>query len=220
MPRTEPLTQRITRVWHEGPRSWPMKVWTTFYRRMVVIARPLDQTLPEVTPSVPVDIRWLTENDLSAYLACRSDHDADLVIARLGRGHRCFAVWQDGRIVDVAWLATRRVTIAYLRLDLTLAREEVLLYNSFTLAAYRGRGLAKARDAHVLRHYQREGFHRMIAFVAVENKAGLRSMQATGYRPIGMVRCLRFGPWQRVWQHADENASLPPWTRTPTPSEE
>jgi hypothetical protein len=197
-----------------------MKVWTTFYRRMVVIARPLDEPLPEWEPLVSVDIRLLTENDVSAYLACRPDHDADLVKDRLARHHRCFAAWHDDRIINVAWLATGRVAITYLRMDINLAQDEALLYNSFTAVSFRRRGLVRARDAFVLKHFYREGFRRVLAFIAVENKAGWKSMQAGGYRPIGMFHCLRFGPWQRVWLRADPNAELPRSTRTPASNDE
>ena len=221
MPRTEPLAQRISRVRQAGPRALPMKLWTTFYRRVVLMARPLDGTIPDAGPAESLDIRMLSEIDAFAYRRFRPDQDPDVVPLRLRQGHQCFAVWQDARIVHAAWAAINRVYIPYLRRHIILAPGiDVFVYDSFTLLSHRHHGLAHARAFRILQHYRQAGYRRAMALIAVENKAALGPSLGSGYRPQGMYRCLRFGPWQCTWSRSDSGEPLPALIRAPDPTDE
>jgi len=187
-----------------------MKVVTTFYRRLVVFARPLssDVELPEL--AVPVEIRSLSRSEVGAYHLFRPDQPAALIEELLARGRECTAVWHRGRIVHAAWAYLGRAYVAYLNRDMILREEEVLILDSFTLSQYRRMSLAKARSAYQAAEFAARGLRRSLGIVAAENRVGLAVVTAAGSRPIGMYACLRAGPFSRYWQRPDGDAVLPP----------
>jgi RimJ/RimL family protein N-acetyltransferase len=186
-----------------------MKVLTTFYRRVILVVHLLDDTIPVLRSRLPVVITILTETNINAYHRFRPEQSLQEIQARLARGDRCFACWYENRIIDAGWVATGRVHIPYLRRDLILDPRDIYNYDSYTLPAYRGRGLYMARNAYIARYNWQEGFSRSVAVVAVENKALLAILLKSGLKPIGLYSCMRFGPWQRGWQQPWGEEALP-----------
>ena len=196
-------------LWQGGMRRFAMKVFTTFYRRMYFLVRPLDATIPDLHPRVSVDIKMLTKDDLAAYNRFRPDQCANLIQDSLARGDQYFAAWHEERIVHAIRVTTGQVYVPYLRRDLILQPDDIYSHNSFTLPAFRGYGLSPARGAHVMRHYRQKGYKRMVALVVVEDKTALRAAQKMGYQSVGLYSCLRFGPWQRDSQQTWSEEPLP-----------
>jgi hypothetical protein len=190
-----------------------MKMLTTFYRRAVVVVRPIDDTIPEMNPRLPIVITLLKEEDLPAYFQLRPDQDRNMIKRRLANGDQCFAVRREGLIVHSTWAATEQVYVPYLRRYLILKPEEIFFYDSFTSPAHRNRNLAQARGVYVFQHYLGLGYRRAIAVVALENKAGLGVPKALGYHPIGLYVCLRLGPWQWDWEERWAEEPLPTLTK-------
>jgi hypothetical protein len=190
------------------PSVLAMKVVTTFYRRVDVMARALDG-LPSTESKLAARIAPLAPEELDAYMIFRPEQRADRIRARLAAGHRAFVVWYAGGIVHAAWMATGRVYVPYLRQDIALEPADVFTYDSFTLPAFRHHGLVGARIAHALRHYAERGFQRSLALVAVENRPSFLAVSAAGYRPLGRFLCLRVGPWQRIRAVAYGEERLP-----------
>lgn len=186
-----------------------MKVVTTFYRRVIIVARSLHDEIPDLQLCLPVTIAVLTEKDLPAYNQFRPDQLMSIIQARLERGDRCYAAWHEGRIVHAAWVCTKDIYDPYLRRTLLLHPGDIYIYDSYTLPAYRHHGLARTRNIHVFRQYREEGFRRSTAIVALENKAAFGSVKAVGNHPIGMVRCVRLGPWQWDWQERWSDEPFP-----------
>jgi len=86
----------------------------TVYRRVVVMERRLDHTLPEIAARVPVRPRLLARSDLESYAQLRPDAGAATTQRRLAQGHQCFALWHEGQIVHAGWAATRDAWVDYL----------------------------------------------------------------------------------------------------------
>jgi GNAT superfamily N-acetyltransferase len=107
--------------------------------------------------------------------------------------------WVAGRLVHAAWIATGRAHIAYLRRDLVLAPTELFVYDSFTLPAWRGSGIARGRMLHVFAGYRQRGYRRCFALAAAENHAGRQAMVSAGYRALQDYVSVRLGPWDRCW---------------------
>lgn len=191
-----------------------MKILTTFYRRAIVVARPIDDRTPELNPHLPIVITLLKEEDLPIYFQLRPDQDRNMIKRRLADGDQCFAVWHEGLIVHSSWAATGQVYVPYLRRYLVLKPGEIFSYDSFTSHVHRNRNLAQTRGVYVFQHYLGLGYRRAIAVVAPENKAGLGVLNALGYHPIGLYACLRFGPWQWDWEERWGEEPLPILTKT------
>jgi ribosomal protein S18 acetylase RimI-like enzyme len=210
MDREDLLIQRSSLVLRQGViRLLVMKILTTFYRRMFLMVRPLNTTIPYMHPRLPVTIQRLTEKDLSAYSRFRPDQCMNVIRARLTRGDQFFAAWNEGHIVHAVWVSIERVYVPYLRRDLILQPGDVYLYDSFTSPAYRGYDLAAARSVHMMHHYQQEGYRRMVCLIAVENESGLRAVQKLGYQSVGLCSCLCCGPWQHDLQQTWSEEPLP-----------
>jgi ribosomal protein S18 acetylase RimI-like enzyme len=186
-----------------------MKILTTFYRRAIVVARPIDDTITEVNPRLPIVVTLLREGDLPAYIQLRPDQELKVIQMRLTKGDLCFAVWHQGRIVHAGWVTTKQKYESYLRRTLILQPGDIFLYDHYTHPSLRRLGLAQARGVHVLRHYREKGYHRSMGIVAVENKPAFLPFKAVGYRSIGMFKCLRLGPWQWNWEERWGEDPLP-----------
>jgi RimJ/RimL family protein N-acetyltransferase len=170
----------------------------TVYRRVVVMERRLDHTLPAIAGRVPVRFTLLTLADLEAYARLRPDAEAVATRRRLAHGHQCFAVWHEGQIVHAGWAATRDAWVDYLGCAFPLGAGDVYQFDSFTAPAFRGLDLAGARIAWMARHLRESGVQRLFAVVWPENAAGFRPLEKMGYRRCGWLRVVRLGRWRRV----------------------
>jgi len=170
----------------------------TIYRRVVVMERRLDDTLPEVAARVPARVALLTLGDLEPYARLRPDAEATTARQRLAQGHQCFAVWHERQIVHAGWAATRDAWVDYLSCTFPLGAGDVYQFDSFTVPAFRGLDLAGARIAWMARHLRASGFRRLFAVVWPENRAGFRPLEKMGYRRCGWLRVVGLGRWRHV----------------------
>jgi RimJ/RimL family protein N-acetyltransferase len=194
--------QWLRTVWH--------RVATTFCRRMLVGARELDRPIPNLQSSLP-DARMapLDPRDVAAYHSFRPDQSERNVRARLDAGHRCWVTWLGSEIIDANWTAAGRVPVPYLGYDVLLDDGDVLIYDSFTAPAWRRRGLYMAKSAYVLYQCRALGFRRIVAMIAVENKAPIAVTARLGLVPLGIYTLLRVGPF-RTLRIRSLGSELPP----------
>jgi GNAT superfamily N-acetyltransferase len=176
-----------------------MKATTTFYRRMNLMLRPFDEPIPEPRPKGKFVIREMTPSNKDALLEMLPER-RKVVDDRLRRGARCFLAWDDDRLAHARWVAADRVRIDYLERNLVLGPEDVYTFDSYTRPPYRGRGLAQAVGLHLLKIARDEGRRRAWSLPAVENAAGMRVLEAIGYRRTGILRYVRLGPYRRYWR--------------------
>ena len=185
-----------------------MRVSTTFYRRAALMVRDLAAGETVLDPA-PASIAPLEPGELAAYLRFRPDQSAEVIHQRLTKGHAAFVARVGDRIVHAAWVASGRAYVPYLRRDILLERDELLMYDSYTLAEFRETGIARARQMHVFREYRKRGFRRFVAVVARENVVGRRAVEAAGYRPDARYACVRLGPLDRCRQVWSDGTAVP-----------
>ena len=185
------------------------KIVTTFYRRVVVFSRSMDAVPPQIHLPFPARVAALQEKDLPEYLRFRPEQHPRVVQKRIDDGDQCFLIWSEGRIVHSGWVATQKKSDPYLRCTLVLKPGDIFLYDHYTHPSYRGRGLSTAREIFILPRYRREGYHRSLAIVAVENKPALRPFEAAGYHTIGMFTSLWWILGKRIWQKRWSHEPLP-----------
>ena len=177
---------------------WVRILGATVYRRVVVLERRLDRSLPEVTARVPARLALLTAADLGHYARFRPDVELGVIQHRLAQGHRCFAAWHEGEIVHAGWAATREAWIEYLGCPFPLEADDVYQFDSFTAPAFRGLDLAGARIAWMARYLRDAELRRLFAVVWPENTAAFRPLEKAGYRHCGWLRVVRLGRWRHV----------------------
>ena len=182
----------------EGLKSLWFKVLSeTFYRRVVLIERILDEPIHLMTSRIPVTINLMERSNVDEYCEFHLDATISDIQERLDSGHWCFIARYQGCIVHTCWAASRVVWFDYLYREIQLAPDEVFVYNSFTDPSFRGLNISGVRILEMVRFFQRAGYRRLIAVVTPENKSAFRPGQKSGYRPIGTLGFIRIGPIKR-----------------------
>lgn len=199
----------LRRAWgslrHEGPRIFALKLASELgYRRVVLLARPLDQPIADVAPTLPVDAALLAESDIDEYAALRPDEDRSRVRAHLAAGWKCFTLRHEGRIVSACWAALPPYRSSYLGCEMPVAADEVYLTDAWTDPRHRGHSLAHVLCLHQLAHFRDRGFRRAVRGTLPENRSALRAHAKSGFRPVAMLTRVKLGPWtwhtRRDWQ--------------------
>lgn len=186
------------------------KVTTSVHRRALFMAKPIDGRARVPEPALRVEIGRLEPHDLAAYGRFRPRQSPRSIRRRIERGNVCYAAWHRGRIVHAAWAATGRARVSYLDRDLLLGEDDVYMFDSFTLPAYRRKALTATREALLLARFAERGYRRAVGVVAVENDAGRGWSRSLGYRPLGLYGYRRLGPFSRHWRRSFDGEAIPP----------
>ncbi|HEX9829317.1 MAG TPA: GNAT family protein [Bacteroidota bacterium] len=162
-----------------------------FYFELIIAEHPhVSHASPQITVSL------LTPEYIEEYLILHPEEYLENVRARLAAGGQCFVVRQNGRIVHSGWAAVRNVWITHLSKEITLAPDEVYTYESYTDPAFRGHDMALKKNEYMRHFFGNAGYRRLTGIVTPENKAGLRAINKIGYKPIGIFKQFRVGPWR------------------------
>ena len=182
----------------EGLASFGFKVASTLgYRRLMLLERPLEGTLPQMACGLALGIELLAPRDVDDYLAFRPETARERVLDRWRSGQACFVARHEGSVVSACWATTEPAWSEYLACQIPVEAGEVFMFDAFTHPAYRGRGIAPALCAQQLIHYGQAGLRRATRAVLPENAPARRAHAKAGFRPYAMIRTLRIGPWQR-----------------------
>ena len=164
------------------------------YRRLVLLARPVGLSEPELAAPTDVRIGVLTPEQIGAYQAFRPEQRGAEIRARLSRGYRCFAAWYEEQIVHAAWAATQRAPSDYLSYEMALFPDEIFVFDAFAAPAARGRSLSPLRAVVMGLHYHEQGYRRVLTAVHPENRVGFRPLEKVGTRPVGLIGYVGMGP--------------------------
>jgi hypothetical protein len=189
-----------SQAWRRSLRTRPLgDLWfaalgsARIYRRLVLLARPLSASVPEIAVPSPIRIAVLAHEEIDAYLALRPDQSGAEIRSRFSRGHLCFAAWHHRQIVHAAWGATQRAPIDYLSREIELSPDEVFIFDAFTAPASRGHNLSALRALAMGRHYRDRGYRRVLTAVHPENRAGFRPLEKVGTHPMGLIGYIGIG---------------------------
>ena len=167
------------------------------YRRLILVERPLSEPVSNISPRVPVTVKVLAGSEIGAYMALRPQQHLAEIQRRLDEGHWCFAVWNDQRIIHVAWAAAQHAKIEYLSREMELAPDQVYVYDIFTAPAFRRSGAASIRSVEMMRYFRELGYQRLLGAVSPDDRSTFR--QTVGYRRIGVIGYVGLGPWRRAF---------------------
>lgn len=183
------------------------KIFTTFYRRVVVVVHPIKTPVPKLSLALPLVIARLESDEFAAYDQFRPRQRAE--VKRRGlRGAECFVARHEGQIVHATWVATGRVSIPYLNRDLMLENDQIYVYDAYTLPAYRGQNIAPVMFAYIVNRYWELGFQQLVAVATLE-KARRRFYEKYGGSVSGVYSSLGLGRWQTEWQRPGSEAPMP-----------
>jgi GNAT superfamily N-acetyltransferase len=183
------LLKRTFEVLHdEGAKSlWFKMLGEIVYRRLILVERPLDETLPQIAIPLPLTISLLSETEVKEYADYRPDVNIIEIKNRLKSGHLCFVVRLKGGIVNTGWAATNRVSIDYLSREFQLKDGDVYVYDVFTMPEHRGNSLSIFRMTHMLRYFRDLGYKRFVGTILIENKPAVRNALKADYHASGII---------------------------------
>ena len=185
----------------EGLASFWFKGMSEFgYRRLLLLERYLTPTEPQVARGLSLCIEMLETSDVDHYVAFRPETTRAQILDRLRSAQACFVARREGRIVSACWSTTRPAWNEFLNREIGVAEGDVYLFDAFTLAACRGRGISPALCVQQLRHFRRLGLRRAIRATLPENVPALHAHAKTGFHAYALLRTLRVGPWQATFQ--------------------
>jgi GNAT superfamily N-acetyltransferase len=199
---SDPLWSRVWRtLQEEGLGSfWLKSVDALGYRRLYLLRRPLAEPILDCPTTLPVEIGWLTLEEVQDYLVFRPDASGHDVTQQFLRGDRCLVARHEDRIVGAIWGSSERIHMKRsLGRDLPLAAGEAYQFDAYTLPAVRGMGIAPAISVAWLRHLRDEACVDAILLTVPWNVAALRSHAKAGYRVAAVVRYVRLGPWRYLF---------------------
>jgi len=108
--------------------------------------------------------------------------EGDLVATRMARGCRCFGVWVGGELAGYGWMSTKPEWIGELELTITPRAGEGYIWNCFTLAPHRRRGVLRALLAGIRERARDEGLSRLwIGSVAIPAE---KAFGPSGFTPV------------------------------------
>lgn len=208
------MTARTVQVLRtEGPGSLLFRaLGETVYRRMIVMERPFDLSMPDVDPGIPVRFAPLEPTDVDAYLRLRPDADPDDVQEHLRRRHVCYVAWLDDRIVQACWVAVDRAYVDYLGCWFHLGSGIGYLHDLYTSPDLRGRNLHRSMYPHIFRYYRNSGARAVVAAFQPENRIQ-RIFGRLGFRPVAVATVVGAGPLRRAFERRLEPAGERPTFR-------
>lgn len=172
---------------------WIAPLWA-MAKRYVVIVRNLTDVSDLSEASSAYSCQGL-ESTSPAELANFDRRLSEAEIERRVEEGQIFQVWRLGdRLVHFRWLSTVRTTLPYLGLDFEPQDGDLLLFEVFTLADNRVRGVHSNVAPHSLRRASEGGFQRMVALCAWWNTPALRVGEKNGFEIAGTVTRWQLGP--------------------------
>ena len=188
----------------EGVKSvWFKLLGDVGYRRLLLLERPLQESIAEVNPRLPVTIDLLKMTEMAEYLKFRVETTSCEVMDQLNAGHWCFVARQRAAVA-VSWAADRCAWIFYLACEIRLLDGEVYVYDSFT-RRFRGQAVSPAIRTEMIRYFRAAGYRRMILGAVPENHANLQAVRKVGFRPFGVMGYIKIGPWRRDFYRTNRN---------------
>jgi RimJ/RimL family protein N-acetyltransferase len=204
MIRLSPLTsdllvRAITVLREEGIKSfWFKSLSEMGYRRYLLLERMLDDPISHTEARMPITIDLLKKTEADEYSMFKAEVRQSEIIDRINSGHWCFVARHRGKIISATWAAANMtVRSYYLNREIHLGQDEVYTYNSFTEPDFRGLSVSPALKAEMMRYFRSAGYRRMICWVSPENRSSLKALRKAGFHPLGMMGCVRVGPWRK-----------------------
>ena len=141
-------------------------------------------------------VRAFAQTDLDLVRKNNCPSEAKLCALRLAQSRKGLAADFEGVFAGYAWGS---VDTRLERVHPKLGRGDALLTDSFTLPAFRGRGIQTALTIARFQLFHKLGYARAICTIATGNAASLAVWQIKlGSEVIGTIDFLRIGPWYKI----------------------
>ncbi len=127
------------------------------------------------------EFRAANSNDAESYARWIATDSERTFLGRLSESTRCFVVTDDGRLVHASWVTTAAAWTRELRRYLIPPGGDAYVYESFTRAEVRGRGIYPFALQSIAAWMGREGAARLWVAVEEDNAPSLRAVTKGGF---------------------------------------
>ena len=142
----------------------------------VLPARQMDRAAEDLS------FRAATEEDAELYARDIGTDSAATFTARLADDVRCYVVESGGRFLHSSWVTTSAAWAREIAMYLTPPPGDAYVYESFTRADARGRGIYPFALAGIVTALAAEGVERVWVGVEATNLASQRAMDKAGFK--------------------------------------
>jgi len=136
-------------------------------------------------------IKWITSRDEAR---CLTELATDENIAKCnGTTHRAVTVWQDQKLLAVAWVAAEFFTEHELGLHYRLSEDEVWLFAAVVAPEYRRQGIYRQLLQFLIEELSQTKVERILLGVSIGNQPSQQAHSLQGARQLGTifaVKCL------------------------------
>jgi len=146
---------------------------------------------PQRIPDNGHTFRFASMEDIRTYHADPAWPIRDRDVLAFERGDRCLLQFDGDTLVGFAWIAASPLVEIMGGFHFNMPDDTAYNYHSFTAPAYRGKGFQALRHLKLLEHLKETGQRRLFGYVDQTNLDSLRGVRKSGYRRIGVLRCLR-----------------------------
>jgi GNAT superfamily N-acetyltransferase len=166
--------------------------------KLMILARSLDESLPDLQPKMTLKIRPFVETDLQLIRQINRPSEARLCAHRLARGHYGFVAMNHVKVAGYAW-GCAEIDPQVERVPLKLEHGDVLCNDAFTTPTYRGQGVQTALTIARLQLFQELGYRRALCYIENRNNPSIAVWQRKlNCSIIGQIDFKRIGPWHNV----------------------
>lgn len=141
---------------------------------------------------------FLDKEDMSELASCEAWLSEEMLLDRLRRGIKCFAVKHQGRIISYMWCAFEEINDRCVHLK--LKPDEAHIHNVYTLPEYRGKGLAPFMRTQCYEALGKAGIERFYSHCDAFNTPSVRYKEKmnTPVQKLGLFISLG-GKYSRNW---------------------
>lgn len=125
--------------------------------------------------------RQATPDDGSRYAREIGTDSAATFASRLSEDVMCFVVEDHGRLLHASWVTTSAAWTREIRGYLSPPPGDAYVYESFTRADARGRGIYPLALAGIVSHFGRSGIRRVWVGVEESNSPSIRAIEKAGF---------------------------------------
>lgn len=129
-----------------------------------------------------LSFRAATVDDAEAYARDIGTDSAATFRARLAEDVRCYIVEGEGKLLHSSWVTTSAAWTREIAMYLTPPEGDAYVYESFTRADARGRGIYPFALAGIVTALAEEGIRRVWVGVEATNLASQRAMDKAGFK--------------------------------------
>jgi RimJ/RimL family protein N-acetyltransferase len=158
---------------------------------LIVLVRDTDGAAAKLQPAETMGLRRLGAADAVRYARAIGTDSTRTFSARLSEATRCYAVEDGDRILHASWVTTDCAWTRELRSFVCVQGGDAYVYESFTRADARGRGVYPFALVEICRTLAEQGVGRLWVAVEAHNEPSLKAVAKAGFERSFEIRYAR-----------------------------